>query len=99
MESLPGDSSLAEAEAGSPIGSDLTSTSASTWAPVTSVSSVSGTGHMFSCCRASFTFSNSVVSVAFSSWCNILNTLEKRSYSDIVVVVVVVVDIEQMIIM
>ena len=62
------------------MGSDLTSTSAPA---VTSASSVSGTGHMFSCCRASFTFSNSVVSVAFSSWCNILNTLEKRSYSDI----------------
>ena len=76
MESLLGDSSLTpltEAEVGSLRGSDLTSTSASTWAP-TSVSS-SCTGHMLSCCRASFTFSNKVVSVAFSSWCSILNTL------------------------
>ena len=76
MESPPGDSSLTPltgAEAASSLGSCPTSTSASILAPA-SLSS-SGTCHMLSCCRASFTFSNRVVSVAFSSWCNILNTL------------------------
>ena len=34
---------------------------------------------MVSCCRASFTFSNKLLSEVVSSWCSILNTLQVRS--------------------